>query len=126
MTIGSFRMLLAIRRTLTDKRSPSDVTHVKSNTARGGLRPSWKKTVDEASLEHVKSAEEPNGTVTNGADNHKLEEGKGYREIEETMKDQPPVEASRRRPRTDSDLDSLYAEAMQESPGNYTNYFHFN
>jgi hypothetical protein len=70
--------------------------------------------VDEASLEHVESAEESNGTVINGADDHKLNEGKGYRGIEETIKDQPPVEASRRRPRTDSDLDSSYAEAMRE------------
>jgi hypothetical protein len=89
---------------MTDKRSPSDVTHVDSNTARGGLRPSWRKAVDEVSLEHVESAGKPNETVASSVEDHKLEK-KGYRGIEETMKDQPPVEANRRRPRTDSDLD---------------------
>ena len=99
---------------LSDMRNPSDVTHVESNPHREGSRHFWMKEIDEASSEHVESAERPNVTVVRGRNDHTLEDGDEYRGIEEVMKDQPAVEAGRRRTRTDSDLDSLYAEAMQE------------
>jgi hypothetical protein len=97
-----------------DTRSPSDVTHVELNPQRRGSKHFWKKEIDEASLEHVESAEKPAETVVSSGDDHILEEALDYRGIEEVMKNQPTVETSRRRTRTDSDLDSLYAEAMRQ------------
>jgi hypothetical protein len=97
-----------------ETRSPSDVTHVESNPHRKGSKPFWMKEIDEASSEHIESAEKPNERVVNGRDDYISEDRRGYRGIEEALKDQPAVESSRRRTRTDSDLDSLYAEAMRQ------------
>jgi hypothetical protein len=97
-----------------DTRSPSDVTHVELNPQRKSSRHFWTKEVDEACSEHIESVEKPNEIVVSVGDDHILEDGRGYRGIEEALKDQRTVDTSRRRTRTDSDLDSLYAEAMRQ------------
>ena len=97
-----------------DFRSPSDVTRVESNPCREGSRHFWMKEIDEASSEHVESTEKRNGTMLNGGHDHILENGQGYRGIEEALKEHPTIDTSRRRTTTDSDLDSLYAEAMRQ------------
>jgi hypothetical protein len=106
---------------MTDTRSPSDVTRVKSNAARGGLRPSWKKKIDETSSEHVERAEKPNGTVANCADDHKLEECQGYRGIEETY--EGPA-TGRAESKTAQNRFRLTPRLCGKSPGSYTNHFH--
>jgi hypothetical protein len=97
-----------------ETRSPSDVTHVESNPHRKSSRHLWMKDIEEASSEHIESTEKPDGAVAIDGDDHTLEERRAYRGIEEALNDQPTVDTSRRRTRTDSDLDSLYAEAMRQ------------
>ena len=97
-----------------DMRSPSDATHVEPSPQRKSSKHFWKKDIYEASSEHVESAEKPNGIAANGGENHVLGYDQNYRGIEEALNDQTPVYTSRRRTRTDSDLDSLYAEAIRQ------------
>ena len=99
---------------LSETRGPSNITHVEPNPLGERSRHIWMKEDDRASSEHVESAEKPNGGTFSDGDQHVLEKAQGYRGMEKVIKDQQTVEASRKRTRTDSDLELLYAEAMRQ------------
>lgn len=97
-----------------DTQNPSDATHVESNLRRESSRRLWMKEIDEASSEHVESTEKPNGTTVSGGNGRMLQASQNHQGIAEVMNDDAVIEPSRRRTRTDSDLDSLYAHAMRQ------------
>lgn len=75
-----------------ETRNASDVTRIEANLHRKDSRHLWTKEIEQASADHIESVEKAYRTAGNGGDDHIMEEGRGYRGIEEALKDQPTVE----------------------------------